>query len=100
MEIESGSIGIGTAFFKYGLTRNTLKLWMTRLSIRTLSDKKKNPITSSMVDEHKKQDLNCQIKQLKKTLEYAKLKILGLETMIKGIGVEAYIGNKLKTKSD
>ncbi|GAB2656815.1 hypothetical protein GCM10027036_07850 [Flavihumibacter cheonanensis] len=46
---------------------------MTRLSIRTLSDNKKNPITSSMADEHKKQDLNCQIKQLKKSLEYAKL---------------------------
>lgn len=82
-EIESGSIGIRTACFKYGLNRNTLKLWMTRLSIRTLSDNKKNPITSSMADEHKKQDLNCQIKQLKKSLEYAKLKILGLETMIK-----------------
>ncbi|KYP15357.1 hypothetical protein [Flavihumibacter sp. CACIAM 22H1] len=82
-EIESGSIGIRTACFKYGLNRNTLKLWMTRLSIRTLSDNKKNPITCSMADEHKKPELNCQIKPLKKSLEYAKLKILVLETMIK-----------------
>jgi hypothetical protein len=82
-EIESGSIGIRAACLKYGLNRNTLKLWMTRLSIRTLTDNKKTTIFSSMTDDQNMQDLNSQIMLLKKSLEYAKLKIHGLETMIK-----------------
>jgi hypothetical protein len=32
-EIQSGLIGIKTACFKYGLCRNTLKLFITKLSI-------------------------------------------------------------------
>jgi transposase-like protein len=81
-EISSGSIAIMTACKRYGLNRNTLKLWMTRLSVRSLADKLDKSITSSMEDEKKVQDYKHQIRHLTKSLEYAKLRILGLETMI------------------
>ncbi len=82
-QIASGSIAIRTACWKYGLNRNTLKLWMTRLSIRTLADKNSKSMVSSKDDESKEQDYKSKVQQLSKSLEYAKLKILGLETMIK-----------------
>lgn len=82
-EITDGAIGIRAACLKYGLNRNTLKLWMTRLSIRNLSDQKNVWISSSMEEEQNNRDLASQIKQLTKSLEYARIKILGLETMIK-----------------
>ncbi len=82
-EISSGAIAIRAACLKYGLCRNTLKLWMTRLSIRTLKDSNKVAISSSMEDDRNAQDYKSQIQQLSKSLEYAKLKILGLETMIR-----------------
>jgi len=41
-EIESGLISIRTACFKYGLCRNTLKLFITKFSIRTLGDEFSN----------------------------------------------------------
>lgn len=79
--IELGKIGIRAACLKHGLNRNTLKLWMTRLSIRTLNEKTTfNPI---MNEDAQNRDLIHQVNQLKKSLEYAKLKIIGLETMIK-----------------
>ncbi len=56
---------------------------MTRLSIRTLKDSNKVAISSSMEDDRNAQDYKSQIQQLSKSLEYAKLKILGLETMIR-----------------
>lgn len=82
-EITSGSIGIRAACVKHGTNRNTLKLWMTKLSVRTLEDNKKQVILSSMEEEQKGNDSKNEIKRLTKALEYAKLKILSLETMIK-----------------
>jgi transposase-like protein len=81
-EIRSGSISIWAACKKHGLNRNTLKLWMTRLSVGSLTDKT-HTVLSSKEEDKKAQDLKHQIRQLEKALEYAKLKILGLETMIK-----------------
>lgn len=82
-EITSGSIGIRAACVKHGMNRNTLKLWMTKLSIRTLEDNKNQVILSSMTEEQRSNDCKNEIKRLTKALDYAKLKILSLETMIK-----------------
>jgi len=82
-EITSGSIGIRAACVKHGMNRNTLKLWMTKLSVRTLVDNKKRVILSSMEEEQKGKDSKNEIKRLTKALEYARLRILSLETMIK-----------------
>ena len=81
-EIESGLISIRTACFKYGLCRNTLKLFITKLSIRTLGDDFSTQIRSRMNDSQKESAFNKKIQQLTKELEYAKLKIISLETMI------------------
>src|ERR1700712_4649269 len=82
-EIRSGSLSIWAACKKHGLNRNTLKLWMTRLRVGSLTDKINTTVLSSKEEDKKAQDYKHQIKQLEKALEYANLKILGLETMIK-----------------
>ena len=82
-EISSGAIGIRAACIKHGLNRNTLKLWITRLNVRTLVDKRKRTILSGMEEQQKETDYKNEVKRLTKALEYAKLRILGLETMIK-----------------
>jgi hypothetical protein len=82
-EIRSGSLAIYSACKKYGLNRNTLKLWMTRLSVGSLTDKTQKTVLSSMEEDKKAQEYKQQIKQLEKALAYANLKIIGLETMIK-----------------
>lgn len=82
-DIRSGSISIWAACKKHGLNRNTLKLWMTRLRVGSLTDKINTTVLSSKEEDKKAQDYKHQIEQLEKALEYANLKILGLETMIK-----------------
>lgn len=81
-EIESGLISIRAACFKYGLCRNTLKLFITKFSIRTLGYDYSTQTRSRMNDNQKESVLNKKIQQLTKELEYAKLKIISLETMI------------------
>ena len=81
-EVASGAIGIRAAYMKHGLNRNTLKLWMTKLSVRTLQDNKKQVILSSMAEDQREKDNRSEVKRLSKALEYAKLRILSLETMI------------------
>jgi transposase-like protein len=81
-EVESGLISIKAACFKYGLCRNTLKLFITKLSIRTLGDEFSTQIFSRMNEDQKESTLNKKIRELTKELEYAKLKIISLETMI------------------
>ena len=82
-EISSGSIGIRAACIKYGLNRNTLKLWMTKLRIHILVGKTNRITLSTMHQEQKQSDCQNEVKRLTKELEYARLRILGLETMIK-----------------
>jgi hypothetical protein len=50
-EISYGSIGIRAACIKHGVNRNTLKLSMTRLNVRTLVDKRKRTILSGMEEQ-------------------------------------------------
>jgi len=56
---------------------------MAKLSIRTLGNELSNQMLSRMNDDQKESALNRKIQELTKDLEYAKLKIVGLETMIK-----------------
>jgi transposase-like protein len=81
-QIRSGSISILGACKKHGINRNTLKLWMTRLRVGSLTDKTQT-VLSSKEEDKKARQYKQQIRQLDKALQYASLKILGLETMIK-----------------
>lgn len=81
-QIQSGAISILGACKKHGINRNTLKLWITRLQVGSLADKT-HTVLSSKEDDKKAQEYQQQIRQLEKALAYARLKILGLETMIK-----------------
>ena len=54
---------------------------MTSLRVGSLSDKINTTVPPNMVENKKTEDYKKQIKQLEKALEYANLKILGLETM-------------------
>ncbi len=82
-EIGTGSLSIWSAFKKYGLNRNTLKFWMTRLSVGSLTDKTYITVSSSREEDKNSQEYKQQIRQLQKALAYANLRIVGLETMIK-----------------
>ncbi|TAH40296.1 MAG: hypothetical protein EYC69_10805 [Bacteroidetes bacterium] len=82
-EIKTGILTIRGACFKYGLCRNTLKLWITRASVRNLES-----VMSKKSIKHMQQDLDSKalqrkIHELTRALEHAKLKINSLETLIK-----------------
>lgn len=81
-EICSGSLSIWSACKKYGLNRNTLKLWMTRLAVGSLTDKTYITVLSKEEDKNSG-EYKQQIRQLEKALAYANLWIVGLETVIK-----------------
>ena len=55
---------------------------MTRLRVGSLTDKTQT-VLSSKEEDKKARQYKQQIRQLDKALQYASLKILGLETMIK-----------------
>lgn len=82
-EIQSGLLTIRSACFKYGLCRNTLKLFIANYSIRTLEVKFANQPLLTMNDDQKNRALLKKVQQLTKELEYAKLKIVALDTLIK-----------------
>ncbi|MEO6001442.1 MAG: helix-turn-helix domain-containing protein [Chitinophagaceae bacterium] len=82
-EVQSGMIGIRAACKKYGLCRATLRLWITRLSVRNLGDELSNQLLSSMTGDQKNKALEKKVKELTKALELARLKTDSLETMIK-----------------
>lgn len=83
-EIRSGLLGIRTACLKYGLCRNTLKLYLIKQALRTLAkDETIHVPITPMMPELKESSMKREIQKLSKELEYAKLKILSLETMIK-----------------
>jgi hypothetical protein len=82
-EVQSGLLTKRGACFKYGLSRNTLKLFMSKYSIRTFGGELASQVLSTMNDDQISKALNRRIQELTKDLDYAKLKILSLETMIK-----------------
>ena len=82
-EVQSGLVSIREACFKYGLCRGTLKLWITRLTVRKFSGKLSTQLLSSMTDNQKSNAIERRVNDLQKALDLARLKIDGLETMIK-----------------
>ena len=90
-EIQSGLIGIRAASIKYGLCRRTLRLWITRLSIRNFGDDLSTQLLSSMTDKQKSNATERKVKELSKALQQASLKIDSLETMIKVAEEELHI---------
>ena len=56
---------------------------MTRLGVGSLTDKTYITVLSSKEEDKNSEEYKQQIRQLKKSLEYANLRIVGLETMIK-----------------
>jgi len=82
-EIQSGMIGIRAACRKHGLCRRTLRLWITRLSVRNLGDELSTQLLSDMTDDKKTIVLEKKVKELIKALELSRLKADSLETMIR-----------------
>ncbi len=82
-EIRSGIITIRAACFKYGLCRNTLKLWISKLSIRKLESIMRKKHFKPTLEDPDSKALQRKVYELTRALELAKLKINSLETMIK-----------------
>jgi hypothetical protein len=82
-EIEQGSISIIGACFKYGLNRNTLKLWKAKLAIRTLGLNQSASFLESMNDNQKLKAVNDKLRAVTRALERSELKVHALETVIK-----------------
>jgi len=67
-EIQSGMIGIRAACRKYGLCRKTLRLWITRLSVRNFGDELSDQLLSSMTEDQKSKAIEKKVKELTKAL--------------------------------
>jgi len=97
-EIQSGMIGVRAACRKYGLCRKTLMHWISRLSVRTLSNELSTQVHFGMTGDAKSQEAaDKKIRELTQALQLARLKIDGLETMIKVAEEELYI--KIRKKA-
>ena len=96
-EVQSGLLGIRTACLKYGLCRNTLKLYLIKGAMRNLGvPTSKQKHLPTMNPEPKESVLKKEVQRLSKELEYAKLKLLSLETMIQE--AEKHLQIKIKKK--
>lgn len=96
-EVESGLLGIRTACLKYGLCRNTLKLYLVKRAMRNLGKPiPKQRSLPMMSNEPKESALKKEVQRLNKELEYAKMKLLSLETMIQE--AEKHLQIKIKKK--
>ena len=96
-ELESGLLGIRCACVKYGLCRNTLKLYLIKRAMRNLGTSiPKYNTGTNMIQDLNESTLKKEIQRLNKELEYAKLKLLSLETMIQE--AENYLQIKIKKK--
>jgi hypothetical protein len=95
-EVNSGLIGKRAACEKYGVNRNTLALFVRKLSVRTLSNDLSSQLLSDMSEDQKSKALIKKIKELTAALEYSRLRIDSLETMIKVAEEDLHI--KIKKK--
>jgi hypothetical protein len=82
-EIEQGIHSIWSACFKYGLNRNTLKLWKSKLAMRNLGLNQSADFLESMNENQKLKALNIKVRELSRALEKSELKVFALETVIK-----------------
>ena len=82
--------------FKYGLNTNTRKLFIDKYAISNLHVKFPNIDYLPMIDNKKGNAQNRKIRELEKHLEYAKLKIISLETLKKVADEDLHIKNRKK----
>lgn len=82
-EINEGVITIRGACKKFGLNRNTLRLWMVKSSIRNLSADQSVNFISTMNDNQQVKALERKVRELSKALEKTTLRAESLETVIK-----------------
>lgn len=83
MEIQSGTIGIRAASRKHKICRPTLQKWISRLSVINLGEDLSNKLLAAMTENKKIQALENKVIELTKALELSKLKVDGLQTMVK-----------------
>ena len=96
-EIDSGLLGIRTACLKYGLCRNTLKLYLIKRAMLTLVEHNSKQKHEPMMNRDPKESaLKKEVQRLTKELNYAKVKLLGLETMIQE--AEKHLQIKIRKK--
>ena len=91
VEINAGIIGKRAACRKYGLNRNTLAHFIRQYSVRNLSDELSTELLCDMTPDQQPAAVDKKVKELTKALELARLKIDGLETMIKVAEEELHI---------
>ena len=82
-QIQSGGIGIRAASRKHRICRPTLQRWIVRLSVINLGEELSNKLLAEMTDTKKIEALESKIMELTKALELSKLKVDGLQTMVK-----------------
>lgn len=82
-EIQSGLLGIRAACIKYGLSRNTLRLFISRQHLRTLGNEPSDQLICNMTVDQKSTALEKKVKELTKALELSRLKVESLEIIIK-----------------
>ena len=95
-EVNSGIIAKRTACSKYGINRNTLARFIRQYSVRNLGDELSTQLLCTMTEDQKSSAIDKKVKELTKALELARLKIDGLETMIKVAEEDLHI--KIKKK--
>lgn len=96
-EIEQGTNTILGACIKYGINRNTLKLWKSKLAMRTLGLGQSASFLDSMNENQKSKAVYDKLREVTKALERSELKVFALETAIKV--AEEDLKNKIRKKS-
>ncbi len=82
-EIHENGLPKKTACRKYGLNRNTLKLFILKQSTKQLHENDSLDLLSSMNENQQHLALTKKIKELSSALAKSELKVTTLETMIK-----------------
>ena len=82
-EINENGLPKKTACKKYGVNRNTLKLFTLKKSTKALLDNHSLDLLSSMNENQQHLALTKKIKELSSALAKSELKVITLETMIK-----------------
>lgn len=95
-EVHSGRISKRGACKKYGINRNTMALFIKKISLRTSGQHISNHALSNMPEGNKTVLLEKKIKELTRQLEQEKLKNASLETMIQVAEEDLHIRIKKK----
>lgn len=85
-EVQNGFIGIREAGRKYKVHRAMIQRWLEKTTINSLIEDKVKPVINNLHSDMNvgkvNQELLSKVRALTKELQYSKLKIEGLETMI------------------